>query len=135
MSSEELSEVVPPDISMLTSRFQPLNPRQSPVAMTSAEQVVVESPTQYKPPVESLDVSPAADRQLIPLESQVSIVRPVVAQQSAGGFRIRYLGCVSGISSVTGSQWIFSRYVPGHVTGRPEHTEFTGRTGSRFSAE
>ena len=38
---------------------------------------MVESPTQYKAPVESLDVSPAADRQLIPLESQVSLISSV----------------------------------------------------------
>ena len=78
VSSEELGEVVSPDISsMLTSRFQPLNPRQSPVAMSSEEQVVVESPTQYEAPVESLDVSPAADRQLIPLESLVSLLSSI----------------------------------------------------------
>ena len=61
---------------MVTSRFQPLNPRQSPVAMSSEEQVVVDSPTEYEAPVGPLDVSPAADRvvQLLPLQSQVSVL-------------------------------------------------------------
>ena len=77
MSSEELGEVVPPHISTWTSRFRLLNPRQSPVPMSSEEQVVVESPTQYEAPVESLDVSPAADKQLLPLESQVSLISSV----------------------------------------------------------
>ena len=49
------------------------------MAMSSEEQVVVESPTDNEAPVGSLDVSPAADRvvQLLPLESQVSLVSSV----------------------------------------------------------
>ena len=38
---------------------------------------MVESPTQYEAPVESVDVSPAADKQLLPLESQVSLISSV----------------------------------------------------------
>ena len=35
MRSGELGEVVPQDISMMMSQFQPLSPRQSPVAVSS----------------------------------------------------------------------------------------------------
>ena len=47
--------------------------------MSSEEQVVVESPTEYEAPVGSMDVSPAADRvvQFLPLESQVSLLSSV----------------------------------------------------------
>ena len=55
VSSEELGEVVPSDISTLTSRFQPLNPRQSPVPMSSEEQVVVDEYFPDTSPVTSLD--------------------------------------------------------------------------------
>ena len=109
MSLEEFGEDVPPDISMMTSRFQPLNPRQSPAAMSSEEQVVVESPTKYEAPVGSLDVSPAADIvvKLLRLQSQVSVLAS------------RPIECVR-ISLTT--PWIFSRHVTSHVTGCPEHT-------------
>ena len=76
MRSPGFGEVVTLDMSMITGKFTPLNPRQSPLAMLSEEQVVVESPMAYEAPVGSLDVSPASDRvvQLLPLESQVSLL-------------------------------------------------------------
>ena len=55
MRSPEFGEVVALDMSTITSRFSPLNPRQSPVAMLSVEQAVDESPTAYEAPVGSMD--------------------------------------------------------------------------------
>ena len=83
----ESGEVVLPDIPITLSQFRPLNPRHSPVAKFSEEQVVVESPTKYEAPVESLDISPTADGmvKIYPLQSQVSALSSV---QSAGGFHL-----------------------------------------------
>ena len=73
MNLVESGEVVPPDIPITLSPFEPLNPRQSPVAMSSEEQVVAESPTTYEAPVGSMDISPAANGmvKIYPLQSQV----------------------------------------------------------------
>ena len=105
MSLAEFGEIAPPDISIMTSRFQPLNPRQSPVAMSSEEQVVVESPMEYEALVGSLNIFPAADRvvQLLPLQSQVSVLSAV--QLSPNRVREDFAydthGCISGISGVS----------------------------------
>ena len=89
VSLVESGEVVPPDIPPTLSQFEPLNPRQSLVAMSSEGQVVVKSPITYEAPVGSLDISPAADGMVksYPVQSQVPclVIGPVVTQQSAGG--------------------------------------------------
>ena len=50
---ESSEEVVPPDIPITFSQCLPLNPRQSPAAMSGEEQIVMESPTKYEAPVGS----------------------------------------------------------------------------------
>ena len=74
VDSPELGEVVALGMSTITSRFSPLNLRQSPVSVLSVPQIVVESPTSYEAPMGSKNVCPAADQvvRLLPQESQVS---------------------------------------------------------------
>ena len=71
----ELGEVNVSGMATTTSRFSPLNPRQSPVL--SIPHIVVESPTSYEAPVCFKDECLAADwaGPLLPQESQVSSVR------------------------------------------------------------
>ena len=93
---------------------------------------MVESPTKYKAPVRSL----AADEvvQFLPLQSQVSALSSVLLSPNRVRQDFTYdTWDVFPVFQV--SQENVLPIVTGHVTGFPEHTEFTGHTGSRLSAK
>ena len=62
VSSVDICDYAQSDVSMVLSRFQPLNQPHSPVDMSSDSQIVVESPTLYDTPAEPLDMSTVVDR-------------------------------------------------------------------------
>ena len=61
VSSVDFGDDVQSDVSMVLSRFQPLNRPYSPVDISSDSQVVVESPRLYETPAEPLDMSTFVD--------------------------------------------------------------------------